>query len=48
MYLLDADDVPVYETGYYEEREKEFLGVDAYQEIEPTISNGNWGWLCSA
>ena len=27
MYLLDADDVPVYETGYYEEREKEFLGI---------------------
>ena len=48
MYLLDADDVPVYETGYYEEREKEFLGVSAYEEIEPTISNGSWGWLCSA
>ena len=48
MYLLDADDVPVYETGLYEEREKEFLGVDARQEIEPTISNGDWGWLCSA
>ncbi len=48
MYLLDADDVPVYETGYYEEREKEFLGVDAYEDMEPTISNGKWGWLCSA
>ncbi len=48
MYLLDADDVPVYETGLYEEREKEFLGVDAYEELEPTISNGSWGWLCSA
>ena len=48
MYLLDADDVPVYETGLYEEREKEFLGVSAYEEVEPTISNGAWGFLCSA
>ena len=48
MYLLDSDDVPVYETGYYEEREEEFLNVDAYEEMEPTISNGSWGWLCSA
>ena len=48
MYLLDADDVPVYETGYYEEREEEFLYVNAYEEMEATISNGSWGWLCSA
>lgn len=48
MYLLDSDDVPVYETGYYEEREEEFLNVDATEYIEPTISNGSWGWLCSA
>lgn len=48
MYLLDADDVPAYETGLYEEREEEFLGVDAHDEMEPTISNGSWGWLCSA
>lgn len=48
MYLLDADDVPVYETGLFEEREKEFLGVDAHDDIEPAISNGSWGWLCSA
>ena len=48
MYLLDSDDVPVYETGLYEEREKEFLGVDAHDEVEPAISNGSWGWLCSA
>ncbi|MBR0235315.1 MAG: diguanylate cyclase [Clostridia bacterium] len=48
MYLLDSDDVPVYETGYYEEREKEFLHLNAYDEMEPTISNGSWGWLCSA
>lgn len=48
MYLIDGDDVPVYEVGLYEEREEEFLGVDASDEIEPTISDGNWGWLCSA
>ena len=48
MYLLDADDVPVYETGFYEEREKEFLDIGADEQIEPTISNGSWGWLCSA
>lgn len=48
MYLLDADDVPIYETGLYEEREPEFLGVEEHESVEPTISNGNWGWLCSA
>lgn len=48
MYLIDADDVPLYQTGYYEEREEELLGIDLYAHTEPTISNGDWGWLCSA
>ena len=48
MYLLDADDVPIYETGYYEEREAEFEGVDPSDKVEPVISKGDWGWLCSA
>ena len=48
MYLIDADDVPLYETGYYEEREAEFEGVSPENYIEPVISNGDWGWLCSA
>lgn len=48
MYLIDADDVPLYQTGYYEEREEELLGIDASREVPPTISNGDWGWLCSA
>lgn len=48
MYLIDADDVPIYETGYYEEREAEFEGVDPSDVVEPVISKGDWGWLCSA
>lgn len=48
MYLLDADDVPVYQTGYWEEREPEFEGVHPLDVIDPVISNGDWGWLCSA
>jgi diguanylate cyclase (GGDEF)-like protein len=48
MYLIDDKTIPIYETGYYEEREAEFEGVDPTTEmIEPVISNGDWGWLCS-
>ena len=48
MYLVDDEDNPLYETGYYEEREEELRGIDASKEVEPTISTGDWGWLCSA
>jgi diguanylate cyclase (GGDEF)-like protein len=48
MYVIDDDDNPLYETGYYELRETEFAGVDATESIPPTISHGDWGWLCSA
>lgn len=48
MYLMDDDDNPIYVTGYYEVREEEFMGMDLTRLIEPTISNGDWGWLCSA
>ena len=48
MYLVDDDDNPIYETGYYEEREAELMGMDLTQKVEPTISTGDWGWLCSA
>ena len=48
MYLMDDTDNPMYETGYYEDRETDLYGVDASKEIPPTISKGNWGWLCSA
>ena len=47
MYILDADDVPLYETGYYEQREPEFGDFDPRTETEAIISNGDWGWLCS-
>ena len=48
MYLIDASDEPIYETGYYEEREEELVGLDSEELKKPTISNGDWGWLCSA
>ena len=47
MYLVDDSDNPIYETGYYEEREAEFRGIDLTNNPEPTISRGDWGWLCS-
>ncbi|MBO6108139.1 MAG: SpoIIE family protein phosphatase [Eubacterium sp.] len=47
MYLLDDYENAVYETGYYEEREEAFFGTDFSKEVEPTISVGDWGWLCS-
>ena len=47
MYLLDDKENPIYETGYYEKRENELLGMDITNLPEPTISNGDWGWLCS-
>ena len=48
MYLIDDSENPVYETGYYEERELELRGVDFSTRVEPSISTGDWGWLCSA
>ena len=47
MYLVDDKENPIYETGYYEEREAELLGKDIARLPEPTISHGDWGWLCS-
>lgn len=48
MYLLDDMDNPLYQTGNYQEREPELYGVDTSQKIEPSITTGKWGWLCSA
>ena len=47
MYLIDADDLPFYQSGYWEEREPEFEGVLPTDTIAPIISDGDWGWLCS-
>ena len=48
MYLIDDESTEIYETGYYEEREEELRGFDLTAMEEPQISNGDWGWLCSA
>ena len=48
MYVLDDVTIDVYETGYYEDREIELYGMDGKSESEPSISNGDWGWLCSS
>ena len=48
MYVMDDSTNPTYVTGSFIESEPEFYGIDASQRIEPTISNGEWGWLCSA
>ena len=48
MFLFDDDEMPIYKTGYYEDREDELMGINSKGEVEPTISNGEWGWLCSA
>ena len=47
MYLIDEEEIELYETGYYEEREAELRGIDLENMPEPTISHGDWGWLCS-
>lgn len=48
MYLMDSSEEPLYQTGYWEDREVELQGLDLSKGIEPTISTGDWGWLCSA
>ena len=48
MYLIDAPDEPLYQTGFYEEREKELLGKDLTALREPIINNGVWGNMCTA
>lgn len=48
MYLVDSSEEAIYETGLFEEREKELEGLGLEDLKKPTISKGNWGWLCSA
>lgn len=47
MYLVNDDTSPLSDIGYCEDREKELQGMDLAALPEPTISNGDWGWLCS-
>ena len=48
MYLLDDYDNPLTQTGFFDDREPELKGIDTSKTIEPTITTGEWGWLCSA
>ena len=48
MYIMDDSTNPTYVAGSFIETEPEFIGIGADQRIEPTISNGSWGCLCSA
>ena len=48
MYLVDEPDEPLYQTGCYEERERELRGKDLTDLKEPIINNGVWGTLCTA
>ncbi|MBR5406606.1 MAG: sensor domain-containing diguanylate cyclase [Lachnospiraceae bacterium] len=46
VYLIDDDENPLYVTGSIEE---DNLGIGSPTGIvEPSISNSEWGWLCSA
>lgn len=48
MYIMDDLDNANYVSGSWEERESEFYNMDLTGVIEPVISHGNWGWLCSS
>ena len=47
MMLMDDADNPIYITGVMAPNESEFSDMDITGIIEPTITNGDWGWLCS-
>lgn len=48
MYLIDEEEVPLYQTGYYEDREKEFGNQDLANLSESVINYSDYyGWLCS-
>lgn len=48
LYLMDDKDNPIYVTGSPAPREEEYDGMDLTGIVEPTISKGEWGWLCSS
>ena len=46
VYLIDDDENPLYATGRTEEDYLELDGATGI--VQPSISNTDWGWLCSA
>lgn len=46
LYLIDDDNNPLYVTGSTEEDNLELGGATGI--VPPSISNTEWGWLCSA
>ena len=48
MYIMDDLDNANYVSGSWEVREQEFYGKDLTGVIDPVISHGDWGWLCSS
>ena len=46
MYLLDDYDTPLYQTGSYEDREPELMGMDTSAGIAPMMTHDKWGSLC--
>ena len=47
LYLIDPDET-LYYTGKTEESESEFSHLVGDIHIDPVVSNGEYGWLCSA
>ena len=47
MYLIDPDE-PMYYLGKEEPSESEFAELVGDIHIDPMISNGEYGWICSA
>ena len=47
LYLVDPDETYYY-TGLVEESEKEFSHLVGDIHIDPVVSNGAYGWICSA
>ena len=48
MYIMDDSTNPIYVGGSFIDCQPEFYGIGAEEIIQPTISNGEWGHLCSA
>ena len=47
MYMIDDSSVEIYESGYYEQREKEFSGKDLTNLEKSVLNHSDYGWLYS-